>query len=287
MELNNTCPEEAIKIMCIANEYLFKNHMLKDGFELKTQQQLAINDKQYDLLKFKKNRIIGKDIETDLYFDITSFYGKNTVILPKHLDTPPANKSLPLSKFVMMSDDFFDLCKKELGIELRDYSLTFKQYSSEMVGGHVANLWIEDKTILVSPIRKYYEKEIPILHGYYMMRMMIDHQVQHLMDSFDAIKTETPFRSDYYKPVIGIDCVHFNPLPDYSYANDLINFTLYSHQPEAFKQHNEIRAFMASLQVGYSYNLFTTNELMQSVTCAKLDVNLLKILSEAIATANG
>jgi len=111
MKLSNTCPENAIKVMCVANEYLFKSHVVKEGCELKTQQHCTINNKQYDILKFKKKRFIGKDIEIDLYFDITSFYGKNILILPKHLDMPPANTPLPLSTFVTMSDDFLIFVK--------------------------------------------------------------------------------------------------------------------------------------------------------------------------------
>jgi len=154
-----------------------------------------------------------------------------------------------------------------------------------MVGGHVANLLIEDKTILVSPIRQYYEKEIPILHGYFMMRMMIDHQVQHLMDSYDAINTETPIRSDYFKPRIGVDCIQHTPLQGFNFADDLMNYTLITHAPASFDNKSEVRAFMASVQVAYQYKLFTSDEITEAICKSKLNATTENILKMAVIDA--
>lgn len=281
VSISNPFPEKVIKVMCVANEYLFQKSLVDEGFEFVSQHLKENANKHYDVLKFKKTTN-GKDIYRELYFDISAFFGKNQEIIPKFLDMPPANKPLDINAFLKLSDDFYSTCKAELGFDLRDYTLTFKQYSSEMVGGHIANLFIKEKTILVSPVRTYHEKSTPILHGYFMMRLMIDHQVQHLLDSYEATDTETPLKSDYYKPLVGIDCVQFTPLPGYNFCEDLLNYTLFTHTPRAFENTSELRAFKASLQVAFQYNLFNSSEMISVIKRANLPENTAHLLINAV-----
>jgi hypothetical protein len=144
----------------------------------------------------------------------------------------------------------------------------------------------QDK-VEITPIRAYDKKtEVPILHGYYFWRMMFDHQLQHILDNHDVASTEIEVKGVYYKPLIGSDCFQFIPLPSFNFSNDLINYTLFTHRPEALNNDFELRAFGASLHFGFSRNLFVLNEIEQSVINSKVDgltqKNLLAVAKSAL-----
>jgi hypothetical protein len=287
MKLNNNDPARAIGLMCVANEYLFKNYMIEQGYVFECQKLENIDGKHFDTMSFSKKKYFKKDTQK-LYFDLSGFFGKNNCILPNKLNLPETNAPIELAKFLGINDDFIDGCKSNTGVDLCEYSLLFEQYSSEMVAGHVADYGIEDdRTIQVAVVRNYHKDSgIPIVHGYYGMGLMIDHQVQHVIDRHDPRCTETEFSSSYYQPKIGIDCVHHMPLPPFDFANDFLNYTLISHRPNAFEYDAEIRGFISSLQFGYAHTLFDANDVIERLNNMNIQHDTLKTLIDGAMAAS-
>jgi hypothetical protein len=162
-----------------------------------------------------------------IYYDVESFFGKN-LIVPPHLDIPDPDKPINASDFTQHDNATCDTISRIFDVDIRNINLEFKQYSSVMVGQHVADITPERNKILVAAVREYHkETSIPIFHGYFLTRMMVDHKIQHLLDNYSFLKTENKLQGDYFCPQIGRDCMQFKPLPEYNYANDLLNYTFY------------------------------------------------------------
>lgn len=264
--LNNTSPDKAIKIMCVRNEYFFDNYLMSNGFKKTKQSMNVINGKHYDVLDYEStNKLLSK---LQLYYDVEAFFCKN-MIVPPHLDIPDPGKPIKASDFTQYDNSTCDTILRIFDVDIRKINLEFKQYSSVMVGQHVADITPERNKILVAAVREYHnETSIPIFHGYLVIRMIVDHKIQHLLDNYSFLKTENKLQGDYFRPQIGRDCMQFKPLPAYNYANDLLNYTFYSHNQNAFNEEKEIFGFVASLHVAFNYNLFEPQEIVDKIKLA-------------------
>ena len=277
---SNTSYETALKIMCVHNEYIWKESLVAKNPNLVFKERFSErkNGKNYDTWIF-----INKDSEekTVFYFDISGFFGRGDIILKSSfLNLPPPNAPLSLGELLGKEGEWFINVAKEVSVDLSNLKIVFKQYSSDMLSQYVAFFDPRVNSLLVTPVRCYLSDDFPILHGFYFYRLMIEHQIQHLLDKYDAAETEVVKTADYFKPVPGKDCVDFMPLEPYNYANDLINYTFYTHSPSAFEKEEEKRAFGSSLHYGFRSSLFSLNEILSSISNAGLDINLRNILAE-------
>jgi hypothetical protein len=228
----------------------------------------VIDSKHYDVFDYESTDELTKKLQ--LYYDVDAFFGKN-LIVPPHLDIPDRGSPMTVAEFSQCENLTCDTILKIFDIDIRKINLEFKQYSSDMVGQHVADITPERNKILVAPVREYHkETSLPIFHGYFVTRMMVDHKVQHLFDDYDFLKTENKLKGDYFCPQIGRDCMQFEPLPAYNYANDLLNYTFYSHIQNAFNEIEEICAFIASLHVAFDYGLFEPQEIIEKIKLSQV-----------------
>jgi len=283
LEILNTSFDKAVPIMCMFNEKLFINYLTEnDDSQFVLQTLKEENGKDYDVITLKRN---SNGEEYEIYFDVTPFKGRGGTILLPDINLPPTDKPYLIQE--LLGDEGSSLIEagKSVGVDLSQTTITFKLYSSEMLSRYVAMYYWQENNINVTPLRSYYQKNIPILHGYYFYRMMIDHQIQHILDKHNIAETEVEPKPDYYCPKPGKDCVKFSPLPEFNFANDLINYTFYTHRPKAFMDHNEVRAFMASLQYGFSKKLFSQKEVEMALKNAKLDKNLQQLLIDKVGIA--
>lgn len=264
----NQSIEAALPIMCITNEYLWKDYILScdPTLTFMTQANTSMEHRHFDVLSFL-SKSTGKEI--DFYFDISSFYGKGDTY-PPELDVPTPGQLLTLPQLLGREGDYLISVLKKDDIDLSSAKVVFKQYSSEMLSRYVA-IWYQNKNLIqITPIRAYDEgTDIPILHGYNFWRLMFEHQLQHAIDAYNSVATEIDIKADYYKPIIGQDCMQFTPQSEYNFANDLINYTFITHKPAAFNNQKEIRAFGASLHFGYARSLFTLEEIRLAITAAQ------------------
>jgi len=264
----NQSIEEAIPLMCMTNEYLWKEYVLfcDPTLTFMSQASTSREPRHFDVLSF--NRKTTGEVQ-DLYFDITSFYGKGDTY-PPELDLPAPDQLLTLPQLLGPEGDYLISVLNKDGIDLSATKVVFKQYSSEMLSRYVA-IWYQNRNLIqITPIRAYDEgTDIPILHGYYFWRLMFEHHLQHAIDAYNSAVTEIDAKADYYKPIIGQDCMQFVPQSEYNFANDLINYTFITHKPAAFSNPKEIRAFCASLHFGYAKSLFTLEEIKSAITAAQ------------------
>jgi hypothetical protein len=134
----NTTLEKALPIMCVTNEYLWKDYILNVDNSLIFIQQKFFKKygKAYDALCFKKS---SSGEEVTFYFDISSFYG-NSSIIPPFLDIPPHNSPFILEELFHEEGKWMVDIGNETGRDISSTKIIFKQYSSEMVSMYVA-IW--------------------------------------------------------------------------------------------------------------------------------------------------
>lgn len=281
--LNNTSPDRAIKVMCVRNEHLFDRYVVSNGHNKVKQYLDVIDGIHYDVFEYKPTNFLKNKLK--LYYDIEAFFGKNVIISP-NLDMPDHRKIINVSDFTQHDDKTCDALLKIFDVDIRKIKIEFKQYSSYMVGQHIADITPDRDKILVAAVREYHkETSIPIFHGYFVVRMMLDHKVQHLLDNHNFLDTENEFHGDYFCPQIGRDCMQFKPLPPYNYANDLLNYTFFSHNQNAFNEEKEIFGFVSSLHVAFKYNLFGHEEIIEKIKLAEVGVDTTENLLKAVELA--
>jgi hypothetical protein len=123
--------------MCITNEYLWRDYILAVAPGMRFSGQQLLNEKNgrhYDVLKFTDS---SQGKEFSFYFDVSSFYGKPGIILSEG-DAPMPNKAFTLPEIFGEAGESMINAAKSMGIDLLALTVTFKQYSSEMVSQYVA-----------------------------------------------------------------------------------------------------------------------------------------------------
>ena len=281
---DNTSIEKAYPVMCVTNEYLWRDYILAVDPEFSFSEQSLIegNKRSYDVLHFM-NQSTGEKLS--FFFDVTSFYGIPGIIL-RDGDLPSPGSTFTLPDVFGEAGEYMVDLGNSRGIDVSMLTVTFKVYSSKMVSQHVAIWYHHNNNIDVTPIRDYMMPfDVPVLHGFRFWMLMFLHQFQHVLDWHDTAKTEIIVKGDYYKPVPGRDCLYFKELPAFGFANDLLNYTFYTHKPEAFEEVNELNAFGAAILHGFIKKLFTYEQIVDSLLLSKLEksleANLIEITKKA------
>jgi len=286
--------EDAPKTMCITQAKLFlyfiTNQMWGTSVDFERQRMTPHEGKYYDIYTCT-NPHTGE--RKDFYFDITAFYGKGGVLLNSgFLDLPTHNHPFPISEILGEKDTEHLLSVARLidsktgSNEITNYieslTITFKQYASNIISQYIALPDWENRSILVTPLRSF-EGNMPILHSFKFYSLFIMHQIDHILFCYNREQTETPPRADYYDPVIGNDCISFEPLPDFSFVNDFLNYTFWTHKPDAFFNDYEKHAIMSSAFYGIAKGLFTQNELINGIETAVLQDDVRSVLVSSVA----
>jgi hypothetical protein len=224
-------------------------------------------NKLYDKYQIEKD---GKQL--DFFEDITSFYGRGKII-PNlfELDVPQFDLAYSLKNF--LENNFEKLNKVALSrnINLNTIRVVFKPASSDMISNHIATYIQAKNEILVTPFKEYNSLfDYPILHSYNLYKLFILHEVVHLVYGYD-FKCIAQIKGDVSETIIGKDCIQFTPLQERTFANEFINYLLWSHKPGAFENKHEILAFVNCVFFGIQSNLFTLKELRESVVYALSD----------------
>lgn len=288
----NTCQEEAYPVMCITNEYLWRDYILsaEPNLQFSLQSLMEKDGRYYDILSFTDP---SQDKELCFFFDVSAFFGKPGIILPQGDLPMPARAFLLPEIFGEAGQSMIDLAR-EVGIDCSTSTVTFKPYSSKMVSQYVAIWYHHNNNFDVTPIRDYTKPfGVPVLHGFRFWRLMFLHQFQHVLNWHDVASTEVEVKGNYYKPTPGIDCIAFTELPPFSFANDLLNHTFYTHKPQAFNATEELNALGTTLYHGFAKGLFTYEEILFAIRSARLEqpnedalVNLTKKVYDRMAASN-
>jgi len=86
-----------------------------------------------------------------------------------------------------------------------------------------------------------------LLHGFNFYKLFLFHQIIHVSQQYDVVETEVETNPESKE-----ECINFIPLPEFNFANDFINFTFWSHKPNAFDHEEEIAAFVQTVIYGES-----------------------------------
>jgi hypothetical protein len=285
--------ETAPKTMCITQATLYLNYWTNKDWGVTIPYELQRHEenqgKHYDIYTLTNPSTKEKE---DFYFDITPFYGRGGLIMNSAFrDLPPHGQPFGLSDILGEEDAnlILSMAKRiddKMGADklfnyISSLTITFKQYSSNMMSQYIAFHDWQENTILVTPIRMY-QGDIPILHSFNLYRLFIIHQIDHVLFSFDRSRTETPIRGNYYEPILGQDCIGFKPLPDFNFANDFLNYTFWSHTPTAFFDDYEINAFRTSAIFGQNEGLFSVDELIEGIRQSVIEETIRNALVSAL-----
>lgn len=216
------------------------------------------------------------------YFDVSAFFCKPDLVEgTQWRDLPQPNQCYELTS-IIGEDELSSIApigRTEARHWISDYTVTFKQFSSEQIGHRVVSLSSRARSFEVSPVRMYVNRDIPFLHGYRFYKLFMVHQIIHWFQGHDTRMTELGPRRDGRLPVPGVDCIQFEPLPPYDFARDFINFMFWNHQPDAFDHRAEIEAFAQTVRYGIRSELFTPEELRAALRAARPSAKVQDILS--------
>lgn len=70
----------------------------------------------------------------------------------------------------------------------------------------------------------------------------------------------------------------FTPLSERSFANEYVNYTLWTHKPLAFLENKERLAYEHGELFGLNSELFTSSELIKSIRDANIDAAIQRSL---------
>ena len=264
----------------MTNERVWMERLTGRNYTLLHQETFTQDGQPHDRISFRDENT-GETKEA--VFNVSPFFGKTLLFKVYEWDYPTPDLPMPIKDILEYEESPYFRFYKPSDTNFNDITLTFKTYSSEMVGSRIVYYDPVESEMLVTTIRTYIKQlDIPILHSYVFYRMFIEHQLVHNNMSHDARETEVAFQADYFKPNPGVDCESFTPLPGYNFANDLLNYTFYTHKPGALYEHVEQQAFLASIFFGLSKNSFKIPELLEGIQKAKLESKLTKKLEKLI-----
>lgn len=258
-----TISQATLAIPAVFNKLFDQHNYSRKG-------HIRISEKIYDVYE------IDADGESfTFYEDVTSFFGKGRIILNLfNLDVPFPNQSIPLSEFI--TDDLPK--EKQFSISNK-VTVQFKQYSSNMVSNYIAAYYPQRNQIDTTAIKEYNKTfGFPVLHSYNLYKLFLVHQLCHLMTRHDFHQTEVELKGDYYQPKIGIECIGFNPITNRTHANEFINYTLWTHLPNAFNNEHERHAFKRSVYYGIVTEVFTIKEVYDAIHLSNVELPTKKIL---------
>jgi hypothetical protein len=220
------------------------------------------------------------------YFDVSAYFDKPSLSANTlWRDLPEPHRTYPLTQFFSREELYFiappDNRMSRPWID--EYTVKFKQFSSEQIGQRIATLSTRSRSIEVAPVRMYMNQEIPFLHGYRFYKLFMVHQIAHWQQGHDPRLTELGPRRDGRRPRPGLDCVAFKPLKPYDFARDFLNFMFWNHQPDAFDDRTELDAFAETARFGIQAELFTLRELRQALG----EAGLSRILRDRLRAALG
>jgi len=241
------------------------------------------------------------------YFDVTPIHGDGgTVYRLSNLDFPLPNSPIKLGDFIasirrcdipeahsnQMGFDQLTDCleianypwedKTKLIAWLNNTTITFNSYSPCHEGKVIARWNCSRDNINVIPFRHYLNAELPILHGYNFYKLFLFHQIIHISQLHNVGETEIEdIQGDKEA------CISFTPLPGFNFANDLINYTLWSHKQNAFDHSYELEAFAQTVKYGFRAGLFELSEVALAIKAANLAQALEEKLLNTIAIDKG
>ena len=225
--------------------------------------------------------------ETYLYYeDVTQVFGRSNELPRAGLDYPDSDTPYALER--VLGSEYYEILKGNClnqGIDLAAIDVVFKDYSSDMVSKYIAAFYPQYNEIRATAIKEYdKEHKYPVLHSYRLYNMFIVHQILHLLyqQDFNETETETGYKEDYYQPKRGIDCIDFSPIEQRSFANEYVNYSFWTHQPDAYQNEKEAKIFFHSAEYGIKTGLFTLEELAAAILAAKPDSGTQKQLFDAL-----
>lgn len=274
--------------MCLSQASLFLrvrlHQVFSESLAFSGIGSRSIQDRHFDVYVFR-NPSNGQDEEC--YFDVTAFFGRGRILRnSSELDLPAPGTPIDvgsllglecLAQAIGVQDDFESLER------LLSVNVIFGQWSSDQLSQNIAVLMHDTNAIEATPIRSYDENGVPILHGFAFYQLYVIHQLCHLDSKHDAQRTEVPPRGNHYRPDIGKGCMSFRILPTFHFAGDFINYTFWTHRPEAFLDQNELSAFLSAALYAVRQKWVTKAELLESLTLAsvapEIDKNLRRVVS--------
>ncbi|MDX8380352.1 MAG: hypothetical protein R8K48_10015 [Gallionella sp.] len=217
------------------------------------------------------------------YFDTSAYQDRAYPIAEiERLNLPLPDAPIPLSEFLPDSElalyPWQD--KTQLKQWLAEITLVSKAHASSQIQRSVAAYYWDDHRLVISPVRDYTEDDIPVLHGFHFYKLFILHQLIHKAEAHDKNETETHFWLNTTKemPQSGVDCIQFTPLTPFNFAHDVVNYTLWTHQLNAFSHPAECSAFSQTVGYGVRSNLFSLVEIRRAISDAHTDFKTQQIL---------
>ena len=237
------------------------------------------------------------------HFDVTPIHGVGgNVYRLSNLDFPLPNSPMKLGDFVAnikrcdipatngnpigfdLVADCFEISnypwddKTKLKEWLNKTTIKFISYSPGLANKVIARWNSNQDSITVVPYRYYLNAELPLLHGYNFYKLFLFHQIIHVSQLHNIGETEIEDIQDDK-----VTCISFTPLPGFNFANDLINYTFWSHKLNAFDHSYELEAFARTVKYGIRAGLFELSEVTSAIKAANLAHSLEQKLLNAIA----
>lgn len=278
--------EHALPTLCTGQARIYLERTLPVLFgspaEFTRLWTISEGERYFDVYQAQDPR---SGMKERFFFDVTPFYGR----APRGegadwQDLPEPNVPYRLTDFVT-TDDLLSLSVRDsndVRRRIESFTVTFKQYSSEQIGGRIATLTIPERNVSVTPVRSYIAEDIPFLHGYRFYKLFIIHQLVHWMQDHDVRSTELSPRRDGRRPTPGLDCISYAPLAPYEYARDFLHFFLSTHQPHAFDDRNELEAFGETVRFAIRTDTFSSRDLRLALSDAALPSKTKLRLREAV-----
>jgi len=176
--------EHALPSMCAGQAQIYLERTIPHlfGRPLKAAKLWTIieDDRYFDVYQVLDPESGRKE---RFYFDVTPYFGRGDCPLEHSWrDLPEPNRRYSIWRFFTESE------LRSISIEdrsnarssLDDFTVSFKQYSSEQVGNRIATCSSRERTFNVTPVRSYANGEIPFLHGYLFYKLFVFHQILHL-----------------------------------------------------------------------------------------------------------
>ena len=278
--------EHALPSMCVgqAQVYLERSipHLFGRAIKAAKLWTILKDDRYFDVYQAFDPESGRKE---HFYFDVTPFFGRGDFPDGQSWrDLPEPNRTYSLWRFFTDSEIRAISIDDRTGARssLQNFSLSFKQYSSEQVGNRIATCCVGERTINVTPVRSYGNSEIPFLHGYLFYKLFVFHQILHLFQGHDVRATEIGPQRHGPLPLSNHQSVRFMPLAPFDFARDFLNFMFSTHQHDAFEVDAELDSFAETARFGVEQGVFSPRELRHALVDAGLDSDLEHRLRAAI-----
>jgi|GEM_PF-2641980 len=278
--------EHALPSMCAGQAQIYLERTIPHlfGRPLKAAKLWTIieDDRYFDVYQVLDPESGRKE---RFYFDVTPYFGRGDCPLEHSWrDLPEPNRRYSIWRFFTESE------LRSISIEdrsnarssLDDFTVSFKQYSSEQVGNRIATCSSRERTFNVTPVRSYANGEIPFLHGYLFYKLFVFHQILHLYQGHDVRFTELGPQREGKPALQKDDGICFVPLAPFDFARDFLNFMFSTHRHDAFEVDAELSCFAETARFGVDQGAFSSRELRHAIVDARLDSDLEHRLRAAI-----